>query len=336
MSTRPAYRRAGALEVPPPGRRSGESVEDQVRRVAGLAGGSDRPRTRSPPRPSISPTIHMPTLPDGFDTPERIYIVTQGTRFLAKGGASRDDAATEVGRDVKKVLFDMRSIRNPAQVASHRSHTGYYPPLWQDLGALPSFRQVVVEALCACNASGFIEITFQCTAGRHRSVAAAMLLERLLWRVFPTCNVAIDHLHERHWSLSTCAANCGQCWWVRNRAPSDELNALLDDLIRDYQRRAAYIDVACGQASHHEPHELNSLKSTFPYTCEGGYNPGVNFESLQASQERKQSHDYPDVCHSGDNVGLHNNSYYHIQHHRHVDSHKNRSLLTTAKIKLQI
>ena len=297
MSTRPAYRRAGAPEVPPPGRRSGESVEDQVRRVAGLAGGSDRQRTRSPPRPSISPTIHMPTLPDGFDTPERICIVTQGTRFLAKGGVSRDDAVSEVGRDVKKVLFDMRSIRNPAQVASHRSHTGYYPRLWQDLGALPSFRQVVVEALCACNASGFIEITFQCTAGRHRSVAAAMLLERLLWRVFPTCDVAIDHLHERHWSLSTCAANCGQCWWVRNRAPSDELNALLDDLIRDYQRRAAYIDVACCQASHHEPHELNNLESTLHYSCEGGYNPGVNFESLQASHEHKQSHDYPDVCH---------------------------------------
>ena len=292
MTTRPVYRRAGAPEVPPPGRRPGESLADQLRRVAGLAGGSERQRTRSPPRPSMSPTINLPTLPDGHDEPEKIHIATQGIRFLAKGGSGRGEAAAETGSNVKRVLFDMRNIRNPAQDASHRGHTGYYPPLWQDLSTLPLFRQTVVDALIACHDSGSIEITFQCTAGRHRSVAAAMLLERLLWRVFPSCEVTIDHLHERHWSHSTCAANCGQCWWVRNRAPSSELNALLDDLLRDYQQREAYIDVACHQAFYQEPPESEGSKNFKPLFCKDGQDMVVNFDTFETSQDHEQSSEY--------------------------------------------
>ena len=58
MFSRPAYRRAGNPEVAPPGRRPGETLAHQIRRVAGIDEGQGRDRT--PPRPTQSPTLHGP------------------------------------------------------------------------------------------------------------------------------------------------------------------------------------------------------------------------------------------------------------------------------------
>ena len=61
-----------------------------------------------------------------YGEPEKVHIISQGVRCLAKGGASRRNVEDARSSSVKKVLIDLRSIRNPAQVASHRGHTGYF------------------------------------------------------------------------------------------------------------------------------------------------------------------------------------------------------------------
>ena len=73
MFSRPAYRRAGNPEVAPPGRRPGETLAHQIRRVAGIDEGQGRDRT--PPRPTQSPTLHMATIDDPIE-PMHVKIVS--------------------------------------------------------------------------------------------------------------------------------------------------------------------------------------------------------------------------------------------------------------------
>ena len=98
---------------------------------------------------------------------------------------------------------------------------------------------------CFQRSPGSSFITFQCTAGRHRSVAAAMLLERLFWIARPQCEVSVAHAHEHRWKDSTCSGNCDACWYVRHRAPDATLQALVNGLYDEAQQRAAYMRVLC-------------------------------------------------------------------------------------------
>ena len=135
-------------------------------------------------------------------------------------------------------LHDLRSCRNPQHDVSHRGHVGYYPGIWSQLGHLPSFRSELLNALRECSNERCCTIAFQCTAGRHRSVAAAMLLERLIWVRFPLCNVEVQHLHEDRWAESTCCASCNSCWITRNRAPNEQLRVLVQNLLEEFDREA--------------------------------------------------------------------------------------------------
>ena len=135
-------------------------------------------------------------------------------------------------------LHDLRSCRNPQHDVSHRGHVGYYPGIWSQLGHLPSFRSELLNALRECSNERCCTIAFQCTAGRHRSVAAAMLLERLIWVRFPLCNVEVLHLHEDRWAESTCRASCNSCWITGNRAPNEQLRVLIQNLLEEFDGEA--------------------------------------------------------------------------------------------------
>ena len=247
MQSKPMYRRAGDPEVAPPGRRPGQTFQDQIMRVARGGGGASRTARRgTTPRPSQSTTLKLfaratgstavdvqhSTTEEG-DAPERVVILSQGVRYLRQNpghGLSIPDSPV--------YLHDLRSCRNPQHDVSHRGHVGYYPGIWSQLGNLPSFRSELLNALRECSNERCCTIAFQCTAGRHRSVAAAMLLERLIWVRFPLCNVEVQHLHEDRWAESTCCASCNSCWITRNRAPNEQLRVLIQNLLEEFDREA--------------------------------------------------------------------------------------------------
>ena len=96
MQSKPMYRRAGDPEVAPPGRRPGETFQDQIRRVARGGGGESGTAHRgTTARPSQSPTLQLfaratgstavdvqhSTTEEG-DAPERVVILSQGVRYL--------------------------------------------------------------------------------------------------------------------------------------------------------------------------------------------------------------------------------------------------------------
>ena len=105
MSSRPAYRRAGAPEVAPLDVGRGK----RFRRVAGIDDGHGRERT--PPRPSQSqsPTLHMATLGDPNEL-KHMKIVSQQSRFMQRG--MRNETLMDVP-NCKSIFVDLRSVRNP-------------------------------------------------------------------------------------------------------------------------------------------------------------------------------------------------------------------------------
>ena len=129
MQSKPMYRRAGDPEVAPPGRRPGETFQDQIRRVArGGGGASGTTRRGTTPRPSQSPTLQLfahatgsaavdvlHSTTDKGDAPERVVILSQGVRYLRQNpGHGLSLPASPV------YLHDLRSCRNPQHDVSHR------------------------------------------------------------------------------------------------------------------------------------------------------------------------------------------------------------------------
>ena len=117
---------------------------------------------------------------------------------------------------------------------------------------LPSMREAVLKAASQALRSERAIVIFECSQGRHRSVAAAGILYQILQPLIP--KMKLLHASSKNWK-GTCGGQCPEC----KRGPSQEFhdevdvlrNALLAQLERDYMEPPAPAFVDNNQVDQH-------------------------------------------------------------------------------------
>ena len=76
-------------------------------------------------------------------------------------------------------------------------------------------------------------IVYQCTSGRHRSVAAVQLTRDVIKCIDPNVRIHTRHLSSQHWKPSTCGGECEECCIIADCPP-----APYKDLVSNIARSA--------------------------------------------------------------------------------------------------
>ena len=128
------------------------------------------------------------------------------------------------------MLVDARCFRDPHK-GQFRSHVGYHPRIVEGLCKSPlvvDWLLAVQQALRRVTSSRgtCLQIAVFCNAGRHRSVAGALILKHILTLEGWECPL-LRHLSRAAWA-PTCGGRCGEC----TSGPPESLRTALDALYR--------------------------------------------------------------------------------------------------------
>ena len=263
-----------AVPRPPPMKKAASPYPPQAApKDAALPGGYSgpgpkfpaRPRPPTPPaRPSRAPHVvdvdNIPEIPEAASGsassgtaelpkatvggPRRqiklkeLFIISRGTRPEAVQLTRRPPELQDPKWDT--ILKSLHKVDNPQRDKTLQSHIGINRTMILQLVQLPSMREAVLKAASQALHSESAIVIFECSQGRHRSVAAAGILYQILQPLVPTMKLL--HASSKNWK-GTCGGQCPEC----KRGPSQEFhdevdvlrNALLAQLERDYMEPPA-------------------------------------------------------------------------------------------------
>ena len=224
-----------------------------------------RPRPPTPPaRPSRAPHVvdvdNIPEIPEAASgsassgtaelpkatvgEPRRqiklkeLFIISRGTRPEAVQLTRRPPELQDPNWDT--ILKSLHKVDNPQRDKTLQSHIGISRTMILQLVQLPSMREAVLKAASQALHSERAIVIFECSQGRHRSVAAAGILYQILQPLIP--RMKLLHASSKNWK-GACGGQCPEC----KRGPSQEFhdevdvlrNALLAQLERDYMEPPA-------------------------------------------------------------------------------------------------
>ena len=121
-----------------------------------------------------------------------------------------------IGANDEVYTIDARQFHDPNRSRSGTNHLGQSGPVMLGVAEDPTFGQWffdhvlgIVSAARRLHGVDKLQVVSFCRAGRHRSVAVAALLEKLLG-VFTEWTVRTEHLASWTWRLRTCNL-CDEC-----------------------------------------------------------------------------------------------------------------------------
>ena len=124
-------------------------------------------------------------------------------------------------------------MRDPAADKSLRKHVGFHSGIYGSLAQLEDFCKAVARALTLIASEETAVLEMLCTAGRHRSVAAAFLARQIVLDLKPDVKIETSHLHDHLWTSNnrTCGGTCDECLATERRVPK-ALSALWDSCLK--------------------------------------------------------------------------------------------------------
>ena len=120
-----------------------------------------------------------------------------------------------------RIVKDLRSIHNPDKDRSLTKHLRIHPRTMKRLLNTESFCEDIKDALVQAKSHTCSLVTFQCTAGKHQSMAAAEVSYKILTAILGRDSVHLQHA-SRHRRGSVPAKSANHLWIVRRRATSAE------------------------------------------------------------------------------------------------------------------
>ena len=179
-----------------------------------------KPSVPEPPIPSASAYVNpgaSPTEAIPYISLERVVVCSRGSAFDARlpREARLDDytVLTKQLHDISESNFDYRDLR----------HVGFHPNI---IRGLSRNRKFVTSLVAQALQNKRVVLIFECSKGRHRSVAASLLACYLFEHFIGHQHVVLDHLACRNWH-TTCGGECTEC----SSQPTDETKQIVQSMI---------------------------------------------------------------------------------------------------------
>ena len=126
------------------------------------------------------------------------------------------------------VYADFRRVTNPQHNVALRGHIGWNGDILVELLRVDKFRDMLARIVSLAWSHRIVHIVMYCRAGKHRSVAAACLMQNLLLMINPNMSVVTEHLEKNTWGGSTCEGQCDECMLKKN---ADEIQDWTRDVL---------------------------------------------------------------------------------------------------------
>ena len=123
----------------------------------------------------ILPSLRAEDLGDD-SLPEMMILASDGARYERQ----RQRIPEESEQGWHRIIIDLRKIQNPEKDWRANAHIGVNPAIMYGLASNPEFKSQVLKCIKQALGKPGALLMFKCTAGRHRSVAAATIASEVL------------------------------------------------------------------------------------------------------------------------------------------------------------
>ena len=126
-------------------------------------------------------------------------------------------------------------------------HLGVHVQSMQKFARQPRFIESIVKQITAALSMESAILIYQCTSGRHRSVAAVQITKDVFQNLVPNARITTRHLSSHHWKPSTCGGECDECRIVINNppVPYKDLANQISQMVRARTGEAYMADCNC-------------------------------------------------------------------------------------------
>ena len=136
------------------------------------------------------------------------------------------------------MLVNVEGFPNIGRADACRDHIGTHPEIWKQLTSNePVLRSVLGDVVKKLRRhisdhEPDVYIIFECTWGKHRSVAMAEMMARIVGKEFTCC---IHHFSKGKWSRKKCGWKHRLCWMMSDvkEAALLRVEALLLELLSE-------------------------------------------------------------------------------------------------------
>ena len=223
----PGYQSAPRRPPTPPARPS--RAPDLVVPVRALP-----PPTPPPARSRGVASAATAATPAATETPVSPPQELKMKEVLIASGGQRFQWRTPYLSDESIVLLeDLFHVKDNDPSNRLYGHLGVHVQTMQKFALQPLFVASITKQVVAALQHESTVIVYQCTSGRHRSVAAVQLTKDVIKCIDPNVRIHTRHLSSQHWKPSTCGGECDECCIIADCPP-----APYKDLVSNIARSA--------------------------------------------------------------------------------------------------
>ena len=216
--------------LPPPPPRVRREVNDEGERV---------PEPKTPPQ--TPPVINIGDeglVHDQFRMREAL-VCSGGQRFQWRTPGLSDNSVV--------LLEDLFHVKDNDPANRLYGHLGVHVQSMQKFARQPRFIESIVKQITAALSMESAILIYQCTSGRHRSVAAVQITKDVFQNLVPNATITTRHLSSYYWKPSTCGGECGECNIIINDppVPYKDLVNQISQMVRARTGEAYMADCNC-------------------------------------------------------------------------------------------
>ena len=216
--------------LPPPPPRVRREENDEGERV---------PEPKTPPQtPPVINTGGEGLVHNQFRLREAL-ICSGGQRFQWRTPGLSDNSVV--------LLEDLFHVKDNDPANRLYGHLGVHVQSMQKFARQPRFIESIVKQITAALSMESAILIYQCTSGRHRSVAAVQITKDVFQNLVPNARITTRHLSSHYWKPSTCGGECDECRIIINNppVPYEDLVNQISQMVRERTGEAYMADCNC-------------------------------------------------------------------------------------------